>query len=61
MIDEQISLELPATRGLAARLHYVHNVLYLMFNEGYSSSSGEHAVRDDVCEEAARLCHLLTS
>src|SRR5262249_40078856 len=37
----------------------VHQVLYLLFNEGYSSSEGETAIRADLCEEAARLCHLL--
>jgi RNA polymerase sigma-70 factor (ECF subfamily) len=34
-------------------------VLYLLFNEGYSSCEGETAIRADLCEEAARLCHLL--
>jgi RNA polymerase sigma-70 factor (ECF subfamily) len=34
-------------------------VLYLLFNEGYSSSEGETAIRADLCEEAARLCHPL--
>jgi RNA polymerase sigma-70 factor (ECF subfamily) len=37
----------------------VHQVLYLLFNEGYSSSDGEAAIRADLCEEAARLCHTL--
>jgi len=36
-------------------------VLYLLFNEGYSASGGESAIRTDLCEEAARLCHLLCS
>ena len=36
-------------------------MLYLLFNEGYSSSEGETAIRTDLCEEAARLCHLLCS
>jgi RNA polymerase sigma-70 factor (ECF subfamily) len=31
-----------------------------MFNEGYSTTDSDQAIRDDVCEEAARLCHLLT-
>lgn len=41
------------------RLHSVHDVLYLIFNEGYSTSQGHEPIRDDLCEEAARLCHLL--
>ena len=32
-----------------------------MFNEGYSTSQGHEPLRDDVCEEAARLCHLLAT
>ncbi len=55
----QVKLELPAADALAERLSSVHEVLYLMFNEGYSSSTGSKTIREDVCEEAARLCHLL--
>src|SRR5262249_53123011 len=44
---------------LPQRLHGVHQVLYLLFNEGYSSSDGETAIRADLCEEAVWLCHLL--
>jgi RNA polymerase sigma-70 factor (ECF subfamily) len=61
LIDHQIALEPPAAAELAQRLDGVHQVLYLLFNEGYSSSEGETAVRADLCEEAARLCHLLCS
>jgi RNA polymerase sigma factor (sigma-70 family) len=46
---------------LAQRLDSVHQVLYLLFNEGYSSSEGDIAIREDLCEEAVRLCHLLCS
>jgi RNA polymerase sigma-70 factor (ECF subfamily) len=61
LIDNQISLETPPAHELLARLDTVHQVLYLLFNEGYSASAGESAVRADLCEEAARLCHLLCS
>jgi RNA polymerase sigma-70 factor (ECF subfamily) len=61
LIDRQIELEPPAAGELAGRLDSVHQVLYLLFNEGYSSSEGETAIRADLCEEAARLCHLLCS
>ena len=37
----------------------MHQVLYLIFNEGHSSSRGEAAIRTDLCEDAAYLCHLL--
>jgi predicted RNA polymerase sigma factor len=57
--DHEIALDPPAADELAPRLDSVHQVLYLLFNEGYSSSEGETAIRTDLCEEAARLCHLL--
>jgi RNA polymerase sigma factor (sigma-70 family) len=59
LIDHHIALDPPAADELARRLDSVHQVLYLLFNEGYSSSEGETAIRADLCEEAARLCHLL--
>jgi RNA polymerase sigma-70 factor (ECF subfamily) len=61
LIDHDIALETPAAADLGQRLDSVHQVLYLLFNEGYSSSEGETAIRTDLCEEAARLCHLLCS
>ncbi len=59
LANQQIDTELPAEAELQARLSAVHEVLYLMFNEGYSTSQGHEPLRDDICEEAARLCHLL--
>jgi len=59
LVDHQIVLDPPAADELAARLDSVHQVLYLLFNEGHSSSDGETAILTDLCEEAARLCHLL--
>jgi RNA polymerase sigma factor (sigma-70 family) len=61
LIDHQVSLDPPDVGQLLGRLDVVHQVLYLIFNEGYSASSGETAIRGDLCEEAARLCHLLCS
>ena len=55
----RVAIEFPSSSELQERLTVVHDVLYLMFNEGYSTSQGDRPVRDDVCEEAARLCHLL--
>ena len=57
--EQQIPIELPSESELELRLGTVHNVLYLLFNEGYSTSQGHEPLRDDICEEAARLCHLL--
>jgi RNA polymerase sigma-70 factor (ECF subfamily) len=59
LVDHQIALDPPPAEELPRRLDSVHQVLYLLFNEGYSSSDGESAIRADLCEEAARLCHLL--
>jgi RNA polymerase sigma factor (sigma-70 family) len=59
LTDHHIALDPPPADELAGRLDGVHQVLYLLFNEGYSASEGETAIRADLCEEAARLCHLL--
>lgn len=59
LAEEKIAVEIPPPDQLHERLSAVHEVLYLMFNEGYSTSHGSDPIRDDVCEEAARLCHLL--
>jgi RNA polymerase sigma factor (sigma-70 family) len=61
LVDQQIALDPPPAADLAQRLDGVHQVLYLLFNEGYSSSDGDTAIRADLCEEAAWLCHLLCS
>jgi RNA polymerase sigma-70 factor (ECF subfamily) len=61
LVDQQIALDPLPAGELTQRLDSVHQVLYLLFNEGYSSSEGETAIRTDLCEEAARLCHLLCS
>lgn len=59
LAKHHVAVELPPPDVLPERLSAVHDVLYLMFNEGYSTSHGHEPLRDDVCEEAARLCHLL--
>lgn len=60
LAERGIALEVPAAQELPARLGTVHEVLYLLFNEGYSVSAGKVPLRTEMCEEAARLCHLLT-
>jgi RNA polymerase sigma factor (sigma-70 family) len=59
LIDQHIALDPPDATQLFARLDAVHQVLYLLFNEGHSSCKGETAIRPDLCEDAAYLCHLL--
>lgn len=41
------------------RLSTVHRVIYLLFTEGYFSSHPDNAIRQDLCEEAKRLVHLI--
>jgi RNA polymerase sigma-70 factor (ECF subfamily) len=57
LVEHQIALDLPAAGELARRLDSVHQVLYVLFNEGYSSSEGETAIRAELCEEAAGPRH----
>ena len=59
LVEQSVDLSVPAADELANRLDSVHQCLYLLFNEGYSASSGDAVIRLDLCEEAARLCHLL--
>jgi RNA polymerase sigma factor (sigma-70 family) len=56
----QIQFEIPAGLALAERLETVYTVLYLLFNEGYSSLKSDELIRHDLCAEAMRLCKLLT-
>ena len=57
--DERIPYEVPAPEELPARLHTVLQVVYLVFNEGYSASSGTSLTRSDLSAEAIRLGRLL--
>jgi RNA polymerase sigma-70 factor (ECF subfamily) len=53
-----IPFEVPGPEGWSQRLESVLAVIYLIFNEGYASSGGEH-IRIDLCEEAIRLGRIL--
>ncbi len=55
----RIPYEVPTRDRLAERLSAVQTVLYLIFNEGYSASSGDSLVRRDLCAEAIRLARTL--
>ena len=57
--DAHIPYQVPELDALPERLDSVLRVIYLVFNEGYSASSGEAVVRDDLCTEAIRLGRLL--
>ena len=49
----------PSLQDLPERLESVLSVVYLIFNEGYSASSGDQAIRADLCEEAIHLQRML--
>jgi len=57
--DARIPYEVPAVRELPERLDTVLHVVYLVFNEGYSASSGDSLTRADLSGEAIRLGRLL--
>lgn len=59
--DAHIPYRVPAADDLTARLGAVLAVVYLVFNEGYLASSGEHSIREDLTAEAIRLGRILRS
>ncbi len=58
--DARIPYEVPSEKELPDRLDAVLQVIYLIFNEGYSASSGGSLTRHDLSGEAIRLGRLLT-
>ena len=59
--DARIPYEVPGPKELPARLDSVLRVVYLVFNEGYSASSGSDLLRVDLSSEAIRLGRLLVA
>jgi RNA polymerase sigma factor (sigma-70 family) len=59
LAKEGVPFEVPRDAALAARLSSVLEVLYLVFNEGYSATAGEDWMRPQLCEEALRLGRIL--
>jgi RNA polymerase sigma-70 factor, ECF subfamily len=57
--DANIPYRVPSEADLPERLAAVLAVVYLVFNEGYTASSGDRLVREDLCSEAIRLGRLL--
>ena len=57
--DAKIPYQVPSQQDLPDRLDSVLRVIYLVFNEGYSASSGASLTRQDVSGEAIRLARLL--
>jgi RNA polymerase sigma factor (sigma-70 family) len=59
LADKKVPFAIPAPGELADRLASVLEVIYLVFNEGYSATSGKNWIRPDLCAEALRLGRLL--
>src|SRR5206468_9755025 len=57
--DARIPYRVPKEADLPDRLRAVLAVIYLIFNEGYTASTGDRLVREDLCTEAIRLGRLL--
>jgi RNA polymerase sigma-70 factor (ECF subfamily) len=57
--DARIPYRVPTEADLPDRLRAVLAVVYLIFNEGYTASSGDRLTREDLCAEAIRLGRLL--
>lgn len=55
----RIPYQVPGPAALPERLVAVQAVLYLIFNEGYSASSGDNLMRRELCAEAIRLARML--
>jgi predicted RNA polymerase sigma factor len=57
----QVPFEVPSAEDRAARLGSVLEVIYLIYNEGYSATAGEQWLRPELCAEALRLGRLLAA
>jgi len=59
LTEAHVPFEVPHGPDLAARLSSVLEVIYLIFNEGYSATAGEDWMRPALCEDALRLGRIL--
>ena len=59
LAEKQVPFEVPRGVELAARLSSVLDVIYLIFNEGYTATAGDDWMRPALCEEALRLGRIL--
>ena len=59
LAEARIAFEDPSREELAERLSSVLEVIYLIFNEGYSATAGDDWLRPGLCEEALRLGRIL--
>ena len=61
LAEANVPFELPGGDELEVRLSSVLEVIYLIFNEGYSATAGEAWTRPELCEEALRLGRILAA
>lgn len=59
LTEARVPFEVPRREELAQRLSSVLEVIYLIFNEGYAATAGDHWMRPTLCEEALRLGRVL--
>src|SRR5579862_1668613 len=59
--ESGLAYETPRGEELSERLSTVLEVVYLIFNEGYTAATGEHWLRPQLCQEALRIGRILTS
>ena len=59
LAEERVPFEVPRGAELAARLSSVLEVIYLIFNEGYTATAGDDWMRPALCEDALRLGRIL--
>jgi len=59
LAEARVPFEVPRGADLAARLSSVLEVIYLIFNEGYSATAGDDWMRPALCEDALRLGRIL--
>ena len=59
LADGSIPLEIPAGQALQERMETVRTILYLLFNEGYSSKHADEIIRKDLCAEAMRCTKII--
>jgi RNA polymerase sigma-70 factor (ECF subfamily) len=61
LAEAHVPFEVPGKDELADRLSSVLEVIYLVFNEGYAASAGDHWMRPALCEDALRLGRILAA